>query len=187
MDTSLIQQKSETVIQEQTLKRLIVLERDLEDRDKLLDLIEKKINDALHADSIERLALNNKNHDMTVKENEIYDTIAKLDIEENTIDKSEKTLETKKKINKTIQEMDEMEKILDKNEQTVNNSVARLLVKKKTLSDIKQKINKVEKKICFNEKCLVNKKEEIEDKNKMLDFEKNRLDQDSIAFFEKHS
>ena len=140
MNTSLLQKKSETEVQEQILKRLIVLERYLEDKEKLLNLIEKKINDELHADSIKRNILNNKSYDMTVKEKEIYDTIDKLNFEENIIDESEKIMEDRKKINKSIQEMDQMEKILNEQEQNVNNSVANLLIKKKILSDIKKKL-----------------------------------------------
>ena len=150
MNTSLLQKKSETEVQEQILKRLIVLERYLEDKEKLLNLIEKKINDELHADSIKRNILNNKSYDMTVKEKEIYDTIDKLNFEENIIDESEKIMEDRKKINKSIQEMDQMEKILNEQEQNVNNSVANLLIKKKILSDIKKKINYVEKNQHFN-------------------------------------
>ena len=170
------------MICEQEMKDLIVYARDLEDKEKIIEYVTKKINEDRCIQFTKQNFLNNKNYELIVGEKQVDSTLAKLNIEEKTINNSEKFLEYRKKLNSSIQEIYEMENMLRKHEQTVYNSIQRIHTKEKNLHDLKQKISETEIKINFREKNLDDKKEEIDHLNYTLNFEKNRLDQDQMIY-----
>ena len=171
------------MISEQEMKELIIYARELEDKEKILEYIEKKINDDRSIESIKQNNLNNKNYALMVREKQVYDMLEKLKTEEKTINSSEKFIEYRKKLNCSIQEIEELEKMLLVDKKPVDDSIQRIHVKRNNLYILQQKISKTEMKINIREKVLEEKTDEIEHLKDKLDFEKYRLDQDKIVYF----
>ena len=171
------------MISEQEMKELIIYARELEDKEKILEYIEKKINDDRSIESIKQNNLNNKNYALMVREKQVYDMLEKLKTEEKTINSSEKFIEYRKKLNCSIQEIEELEKMLLVDKKPVDDSIQRIHVKRNNLYILQQKISKTEMKINIREKVLEEKTDEIEHLKDKLNFEKCRLDQDKIVYF----
>lgn len=156
--------------------KLIVETRILENKKKMNDIIEKKIDEDTKI-ALDTLALLNLNlSSLNDNEQKLDDENAKATIELNKLEKEVNEITNLLKIDiTTIDEINKMEKILKEFEIKISDKSEKLCIAQQSLNEWKNQIIEASVELDFTESNLNNTIKNLNNQNEMIHFKKCRI------------